>query len=98
MPATNEDYLRRLLKDGHHELLKKIQDGQITVYGAAKKAGYRKGKAATSRSQQIAYHWSRADVAERRRFIAENWADVAPLVSDLIKRQRAKEQAQKPSE
>ena len=98
MAGNNRDYLRRLEMDGRHDLLKKIETGSISVYAAAKLMGYRKGRTAKSRSQQIAYHWTRASEAEKRRFLSENWESVGPIVGGMIKQSRAKSKAQKPSE
>ena len=94
----NAYWLRRLEQDGRIDLINKIEHGELTVYGAAMEAGLRKRRSATSRSDQISYHYSRASFAEKRRFILENWASVAHIVGDLAKQQRARDEAQKPSE
>lgn len=94
----NSYWLRRLEQDGRTDLLNKIEHGEMTVYGAAMEAGFRKKRVAASRSGQISYHYSRASFAEKRRFILENWSSVARIVGDLAKQQRARDEAQKPSE
>lgn len=94
----NGYWLRRLEQDGRSDLVQRVRDGELTVYGATMEAGLRKRRSATSRSDQISYHYSRANIAEKRRFILENWASVARIVGDLAKLQRARDQAQKPSE
>lgn len=67
----------------------------MSVYAAAIEAGYRKRKPVSSRAQQISYHWTRADIHEKRRFLIENWKSLAPLVGDLTRRALAKSEAQK---
>lgn len=91
----NSYWLRRLEKDGRDDLLKMIEDGDITVYRASFAAGYRKKPAASSRSDQISYHYSRATLAEKRRFIIDNWSTIARIVGDLAERKRESEEAQK---
>ncbi|GAB5349690.1 hypothetical protein [Alteriqipengyuania sp. 357] len=98
MAGNNDDYLRRLEQDGRQDLIDKIERGEISTYAAAIEMGYRKRRGASSRSDQISYHYSRASLAEKRRFVVENWASVARIVGDLAKRTREKEQTQKPSE
>lgn len=94
----NAYWLRRLKKDGRDDLLKMIEDGDIAVYRATLDAGYRKKRAAPSRAEQITYHYSRASLAEKRRFILDNWSTVARIVGELVRRKRENEKAQKPSE
>jgi len=98
MAGTNEDYMRRLKQDGRNDLIEQIERGEISVYAAALKMGYRKKRGAQPRSDQITYHYSRASIAEKKRFIVDNWSSVAHIVGDLVKRQREKEEAQKPIE
>ncbi|MXO61398.1 hypothetical protein [Qipengyuania oceanensis] len=93
----NAYWLGRLEKDGRTDLLGMINDGDITVYRATIDAGYRKSRAASSRAEQISYHYSRATLAEKRRFIADNWSSVARIVTDFARRKRESEEAQKPS-
>ena len=96
MPGNNSDYIRRLEKDGRRDLLKQIKEGEISVYAAAKKAGYRKGRGAQSRADQVTYHWTRANAAEKRRFIIDNWSTVGPLAIQVLKHISAQSKAQKP--
>ena len=98
MAGQNSDYLRRLKNDGRQDLIDKIQSGEITVYAASVLMGYRKKRSAPSRSEQISYHYSRASLADKRRFVLENWQSIAPIVVDAIKRQRAIDEAKKPSQ
>jgi len=98
MAGTNEDYLRRLEQDGRADLVEKIIRGEMSVYAAALEMGYRKRRTAQSRSDQISYHYSRASLKEKRRFIVDNWSSVAPIVADFAKRYRESEQAQRPKE
>ncbi|WP_067600399.1 hypothetical protein [Altererythrobacter ishigakiensis] len=98
MAGTNEDYLRRLKQDGRSDLIERIERGEISVYAAALKMGYRKRRGGHPRAEQITYHYSRATLTEKRRFIVDNWSSVAHIVSDLAKRKRESDEAQKPSE
>ncbi|MEP0391680.1 MAG: hypothetical protein ABJ205_04325 [Erythrobacter sp.] len=98
MAGTNSDYLRRLKNDGRQDLIDKIKRGEITVYAAAVLMGYRKKRSAASRSDQISYHYLRADKDEKLRFVLENINSLGPIVLGLIKRQRAIDEAKKPSE
>lgn len=94
----NSYWMHRLEKDGRDDLLKMIEGGDITVYRAAMAAGYRKKRTTTSRADQISYHYSRANLAEKRRFIIENWSTVARIVGQLAIEKQARDEAQKPSE
>lgn len=95
---NNAYWLHRLEQDGRDDLLQMIKAGEITVYRATMDAGLRKKREAASRADRISYHYSRASLAEKRRFIIENWASVARIVGDLAKKQRAHDAAQNPSE
>lgn len=94
----NAYWLRRLEQDGRGDLLQMIEAGDITVYRATFAAGLRKKRSAASRADQISYHYARASLAEKRRFIIENWSSLARIVAQVNKEHRAREQAQKPSE
>ena len=98
MAGNNEDYLRRLKQDGRTDLIEQIEQGEITVYAAALKMGYRKKRGAQPRADHITYHYSRATLGEKRRFIVDNWSSVAHIVGDLAKRKRDSEKAQKTTE
>ena len=92
----NSYWLRRLEKDGHTELMAEIEAGKITVYKATQKAGYRK-KGPKTPAAKLSYHWTRADHAERKRFVLAHLQDVNRVlreVGDDIK----KAKAQKPNE
>lgn len=97
MPGNNEDYLRRLKNDGRHDLLKQIEAKELTVYGAAIAAGYRKSKSAASREEQLTYHWKRADEKEKIRFIVRNIVSLIPMVRRVLKKHELMK-ADKPSE
>lgn len=97
MAGNNEDYLRRLKQDGRADLLEQIEAGELSVYGAALKMGYRKRKTASSREDHITYHWSRASAVEKKRFLKRNFQSVAPMVQKIIAEYREK-QAKKPAE
>jgi pyruvate carboxylase len=87
-------YLRRLEQDGRDDLIQMIKSGDITVYRAAMAAGLRKKRATASRAEQISYHYSRASIIEKRRFISDNWSSVRRIMMDLAERKRAFDEAQ----
>lgn len=92
----NSYWRGRLEKDGHVDLLAKIEGGKMTVYKATQEAGYRK-KGTKSAAAKLSYHWGRADHAERKRFVAAHLKDVNRVlreVGDDIKKMKA----QKPTE
>ena len=92
----NSYWLERLKKDGHSDLLAQIEDGQISVYKATQKAGYRK-KGPKSVAAKLSYHWGRADHAERKRFVTAHLKDVNRVLREVgndIKEMKA----QNPSE
>lgn len=91
-------WLGRLEQDGRKDLIAKINAGDISVYRATFDAGYRKKRSAPSTADRISHHYTRATIAEKRRFIVENWSSVAHIVGDLAKRKRARDEAQKPAE
>lgn len=94
----NTYWLRRLEQDGRGDLLQMIEAGDITVYRATMAAGLRKKRAAASRADQISYHYARASLVEKRRFIIDNLSSIRRIAGDLAQRQRALKEAQKPSE
>ncbi|MEP3420099.1 MAG: hypothetical protein ABJN35_00030 [Erythrobacter sp.] len=98
MAGTNSDYLRRLKSDGRQDLIDKIEHGEISVYAAAVFMGYRKKRSSQSRAEQISYHYSRASLTEKRRFIQDNWQSVAAIVSQMNKVIRENKEAKKLSE
>ena len=71
----NSYWLGRLEKEGHGVLLAQIEAGEMSVYEATQKAGYRK-KGPRSAAGKLSYHWQRASHAERKRFIAAHAKDV----------------------
>ena len=92
----NSYWRGRLEKDGHVDLLAKIEAGKMTVYKATQEAGFRK-KGPKSVAAKLSYHWGRADHAERKRFVMAHLKDVNRVlreVGDDIKKMKA----QKPSE
>lgn len=92
----NSYWLRRLEKDGHADILAQIEAGDLTVYKATQKAGYRK-VGPKSPAAKLSYHWSRADHAERIRFVKNHLKDVNRVGREALAQVRA-EQAQKTSE
>lgn len=92
----NSYWLRRLEKDGHADILAQIEAGDITVYKATQKTGYRK-VGPKSPAAKLSYHWNRADHAERIRFVKNHLKDVNRVGREALAQVRA-EQAQKTSE
>ena len=84
MAGTNEDYLRRLKSDGRKDLLDKIDTGEMSIYKASLEAGYRHRKSAPSRADRISYHWKRANVQERSRFVFENREELVFYMKKVI--------------
>lgn len=95
---NNAYWLKRLARDGRNDLLKMIEDKHISVYRATVAAGYRNRRKAASRADQISYHYSRATLAEKRRFIINNWSTLAPLFGAILKQQMQKENSEKSEE
>jgi len=92
----NSYWLGRLEKDGHSDLLAQIEAGEMSVYEATQKAGYRK-KGPRSAAGKLSYHWQRASHAERKRFIAAHAKDVNRVLREWGEDMK-KLKAQKPSE
>lgn len=92
----NSYWLGRLEKDGHDGLLEAIGAGEITVYRATQKAGYRPKKPTTP-AAKLSYHWERASLAERRRFMKKHLIELNRVGREVLAEVRA-EQAQKTSE
>ena len=91
----NQYYIGRLKKDGHDDLLQQIEAGNITVYEASKRAGFRKNgpKAAAS---VLSYHWKRASHEERKRFVLAHAAEVNRVLLEIANEARERK-AKKPS-
>lgn len=78
----NAYWLQRLEKDGHANLLLQVNAGELSVFKATQLAGYR-GKARSSPAENLAYHWSRASAADRRRFILGHLKDVNRVMLEV---------------
>ncbi len=72
---NNDYWIQRLEKDGQSELLAQIQSGKISVYKATQLAGYRK-KGLRSPAAILSYHWKRASIEERKRFIQHHLVEI----------------------
>lgn len=81
--ARNSEYwLRRLLKDGHSELLARVQAGEIKVYKACQLAGYRRtGPRAPAAT--LSHHWKRASAEERKRFVLGHLREVNRVLKEV---------------
>ncbi len=92
----NSYWLKRLEKGGHGDLISQIRTGEITVYRATQKAGYR-ATGPRSPAAKLSHHWKRADHAERKRFIVAHLREVNRVVRE-VRDELAELKAQKPSE
>ena len=92
----NGYWLGRLEKDGHRKLLARVRSGEITVYKATQLAGYRK-PGPRSPAAKLSYHWKRANVAERKRFIQHHLGEINRVGREVLAEVRA-QQAQKSDE
>ena len=99
MKRDNAYLLHRLQRDGRDDLITRINSGEISVYAACVQAGLRRSKSTETRAEQLTYHWKRANAADRRRFVVDNFGSLAPIVNNLVKEIRAsKEKMGSPSE
>lgn len=86
----------RLRKDGHSEILARVEAGEVTMYRATQLAGYRPASPRTP-AAKLSHHWKRASADERKRFVAAHPFEIDRALKEfLADRQAAK--AQKPSE
>ena len=83
-------WLGRLEKDGHGDLLDKINAGELTVYKATQEAGYR-AKGPRTPAAKLSHHWRRADHAERKRFVMAHLKDVNRVIRDVGRRHQKNE-------
>lgn len=90
----NAYFLERLENSGREDLLEAIKAGDMSVYKATTVAGLRKKRSAPSRADQVSYHYSRATLAEKQRFIIDNWSSVTRIASDLLQRKQNSGKAQ----
>jgi|GEM_PF-6732079 len=94
----NNYLLDRLEREGREDLLEAIKAGEMSVYRATTVAGLRKKRSAPSRADQISYHYSRATLAEKRRFIIDNWSSVRQISIYLMDLKKKSETAQNSNE
>lgn len=85
----------RLMKDGHDDLVARVEADEITMYKATQRAGYRK-TVPTKPIERLTYHWERVSRVEREGFVFENIDSVMLALNDLRKRDK-KLKAPKPS-
>ena len=78
----NSYWQKRLLKDGHGDLLAKVNSGNLTVYKATQQAGYRKS-GAKQPAETLSYHWKRADHAQRKRFVLAHLQEVNRVLREV---------------
>lgn len=95
----NAYWLQRFEKDGHRALIKRIEDGEISVYKAREIAGYREPGPRTPVAK-LSHHWKRANAEERLRFVAAHAKDINRVLLEVrdqlvaAKAQKAKETEQ----
>ena len=93
----NAYWRKRLRKDGHDKLLAQIDAGEMTVYRATVRAGYRKRP--SDLGDRLSHHWRRADHNERKRFVLKNLKDVNRVlleVGDELRKAKAKQDGAEP--
>ena len=93
----NAYWRKRLRKDGHEKLLAQIEDGEMTVYRATVRAGYRKRP--SDLGDRLSHHWRRADHSERKRFVLSNLKDVNRVLREVgedLKKAKAKQDGAEP--
>lgn len=93
----NAYFAARLKKDGHHELLNRVESGEIKMYAATQEAGYR-SKQPRSPADKLLYHWKRATYEERMLFIGANYRVIGELMKDVYARQKKIKAAKKTSQ
>ena len=94
--ARDNDYwMRRLAKDGHGDLLARVQAGEVSMYEARRLAGYRKA-GPRSPAAKLSYHWKRASADERKRFVAAHLLELNRVLKTTA-HELAEMKAQKPN-
>ena len=91
----NSYWLGRLEKDGHGDLLAQIKAGELSVYRATQKAGYRP-TGPRSPAAKLSHHWKRADHAERKRFVVTHLKELNRVMRE-VRDELVQLKAQKPS-
>lgn len=92
----NGYWKRRLEKDGHGDLLARVEAGVITMYKATQIAGYR-AKRRSAPAAQMSYHWKRAGHDERKHFVVAHLKEVNRVMREVAEDIRVMK-AEKPSE
>ena len=85
MKRDNSYVLSRLKKIGREDLIEQIRNSEMTVYAASIEAGFRKKRSAASKAAHLSYHWSRAGIGERKRFLIDNFKEIDELRKELVK-------------
>ncbi len=83
-------------KDGFGDILDRCEAGEFSMFRARQLAGYLPEKP-SSVADKLSYHWGRADVLQREKFLVDNMASVLRSMKDVQARGR-RVQAKKPSE
>jgi hypothetical protein len=80
---NNDYWMDRLKKDGHFDVIKRIEAKEITMYKARGLVGYRKIKP-TSVAGKLSYHWKRASADERRRFVGAHPLEIDRSLKEFV--------------
>lgn len=86
----NEYWAGRLEKDGHGEILARVQSGEIKMYRARQLAGYLAEKP-KSEAARLSFHWKRASAEERKRFVKHHLIEVNRVGREVLAEVRAQE-------
>jgi len=84
------------MKDGHKDILDRVELGEISMYKARQLARYLEKKP-RSAGGKLSYHWGRASHAERKQFVLAHAKEVNRVLRE-VREDALKKKAQKPSE
>lgn len=89
----NAYWAQRLEKDGHREILARLDSGEIKMHTATQLAGYRKGTP-SSAAAKLSYHWKRASASERIRFVGAHPFEIERALKDFAQERKAMKSAE----
>lgn len=79
----NKYWAERLRKTGRHDLLAKINSGEIKTYEATIIAKLRKKKPLNT-AAALTDRWNRLSETEKHRFVIKNFSELRPLLAATI--------------
>ena len=85
----NSYWADRLQRDGHHELLARVEADEISMYRATLKVGYR-SKQPKSPAGKLSYHWKRANHDERKQFVLAHAREINRVLKEVAQEAAAK--------